>query len=347
MDKVLSIIIPTYNMERYLRKCLDSLIISNENMGFLEVLVINDGSKDSSSQIAHQYEIKYPQTFRVIDKENGNYGSCINRGLKEAKGNYIKILDADDYFDTANFSLFIELLKKKDVDCVITDFIQVNYLGEKICRHCFKLPKEKVFHLEEMPESVSSRLYMHAVCYKTSMLRDIKYTQTEGISYTDQEWVFLPMASSKDIIYYPHVVYKYFVGREGQTIDVKVWESKFWMEIQGCKVMMDYRNIDYGTRRPDSAYMNIRVRTRMQAIYTAYLSKFSTFDNEGLLLDIDKCLIEYDEHLYKYFDSFVTSKYIPIKIVRKWRNGKKWWIHVNRFVAKLSGFVKNIFPKLV
>ena len=70
MNKILTIIIPTYNMEKYLRRCLDSLIIDEEGMKQLEVLVINDGSKDSSSQIAHEYQDKYPDTFRVIDKEN-------------------------------------------------------------------------------------------------------------------------------------------------------------------------------------------------------------------------------------------------------------------------------------
>lgn len=90
MNKILTIIIPTYNMEKYLRRCLDSLIIDEEGMKQLEVLVINDGSKDSSSQIAHEYQDKYPDTYRVIDKENGNYGSCINIGLKEAKGKYVK-----------------------------------------------------------------------------------------------------------------------------------------------------------------------------------------------------------------------------------------------------------------
>lgn len=101
MDKILTIIIPTYNMEKYLRHCLDSLIVPN--MDKVEVLMINDGSKDSSSAIGHEYQNRYPKTFRVIDKENGNYGSCINRGLKEATGKYVKVLDADDSFDQLIF----------------------------------------------------------------------------------------------------------------------------------------------------------------------------------------------------------------------------------------------------
>ena len=106
MDKILTLIIPTYNMELYLRYCLDSLLV-DEGMDALEVLVVNDGSRDCSLEIAREYEHKYPQTFKVIDKENGNYGSCVNRGLKEATGKYVKVLDADDSFDTEHFGRFI------------------------------------------------------------------------------------------------------------------------------------------------------------------------------------------------------------------------------------------------
>ena len=105
MDKLLTIVIPSYNMEKYLDRCLSSLIVSDEKMQCLEVLVINDGSKDRTSEIAHTYEERFPGTFRVVDKENGHYGSCVNRGLKEARGTFIKVLDADDYFCGGFFAL--------------------------------------------------------------------------------------------------------------------------------------------------------------------------------------------------------------------------------------------------
>ena len=129
MNKVLSIIIPTYNMEDYLRQCLDSLIIADDLMQQLEVLVINDGSKDQSSAIAHEYSRKHPSTIFVIDKENGNYGSCINRGLKEATGKFIKILDADDSFDSAALAEFINQLRDTNADLVITNFSVVDSEG--------------------------------------------------------------------------------------------------------------------------------------------------------------------------------------------------------------------------
>ena len=94
MEKILTIVIPTYNMQDYLHRCLDSLIVPEEQMKHLEVLVVNDGSKDNSSAIAHEYQNKYPDTFRVIDKDNGHYGSCVNAALKIATGKYFRLVDA-------------------------------------------------------------------------------------------------------------------------------------------------------------------------------------------------------------------------------------------------------------
>ena len=114
-DKVLTLIIPSYNMEKYLDRCLSSLVVGKEQMGLFEALIINDGSKDRTSEIGHSYESSYPDTFRVIDKKNGHYGSCVNRGLAEAKGTFVKVLDADDAFDTDVFPSFLAFLMQDDI----------------------------------------------------------------------------------------------------------------------------------------------------------------------------------------------------------------------------------------
>ena len=115
-----AIIIPAYNAADYIEASVRSIL--RQSVGDFQLLVVNDGSKDSSSAIGHEYEAKYPQTFRVIDKENGNYGSCVNRGLKEATGKYVKVLDADDYFDTDVFEAFVHLLSEINADLLISDF---------------------------------------------------------------------------------------------------------------------------------------------------------------------------------------------------------------------------------
>ena len=219
-------------MEKYLRKCLDSLIVSDEKMQRLEVLVINDGSKDSSSQIAHDFESKYPETFRVIDKENGNYGSCINRGLKEATGKYVKVLDADDYFMPKSLEEHLALLFTTDADLVLTDYVLVGKDGSVKKKMSLPLEQNIEYEMEQVciKEGVID-VQMHAVTYKLRNLIEFNYHQTEGISYTDQEWIFLPMTTIQRVVYQPLILYYYLVEREGQTMQSSVLNKSISQQV--------------------------------------------------------------------------------------------------------------------
>lgn len=228
MEKILTIVIPTYNMQDYLRRCLDSLIVADDLMNTYEVLVINDGSKDSSSVIGHEYQDRYPATFRVIDKGNENYGSCINRGLAEAKGRYIKVLDADDWFDNIQFALYLEYLVnlEREVDMILTPYtkryandapaesvtpknVQYNYV---YCFHTFDFDKKES----------STMVVMHAITYRTALLRNNGYVQDTGISFTDMEYDMIPMLYINSFMFANFNLYQYFLGREGQTVSLGV-----------------------------------------------------------------------------------------------------------------------------
>ena len=224
MKKILTIVVPTYNMQDYLQKCLDSLIVSEEQMKQLEVLVINDGSKDNSSVIAHNYQNKYPNTFIVIDKENGNYGSCINVGLAKASGKYFRILDADDSFDTEALSKLLHIIAnmQKDVDMICTNYDVFDDKGVCIEKHSFKnihygeITKFDEYDLYDL--GLSDMIVMHAITYKTSLLHAINYSQQTGISYTDTEFVFIPMLSVETVLFLDICLYRYLIGRVGQTV---------------------------------------------------------------------------------------------------------------------------------
>lgn len=207
-DKILTVIVPSYNMEKYLPKCLGSLIVAPELMDKLEVIVVNDGSKDRTSEVAHEFKAKYPQTFKVIDKANGHYGSCINAGLKVACGTYVKILDADDSFDTDQFSAYLRTLKV-GADAVLNDYVLIDNSGNL-------LETKYVSNVE--PNSLA----MHGISYRTQLLHDINYSQTEGIPYTDTEWATIPMLYARNIVSTHLVVYKYMLGREGQSVNSEV-----------------------------------------------------------------------------------------------------------------------------
>ena len=224
--KTLTIIVPSCNMEKYLAKCCESMMVAPELMERLEVLVVNDGSSDGTSEIAHSFERRYPGTFRVIDKENGHYGSCVNRGLAEAKGEFVKLLDADDTFDTAGFARLLRFLVEgsasgtlDEIDLVLTDYCIVDGRGRTQRVVSFGGDADAAFGVDE---SIEGRCCSAMCVFRTRMLRDFGYRQTEGILYTDLEWGTFPMLGVRKIKYLPIVVYRYFQGREGQSISAAV-----------------------------------------------------------------------------------------------------------------------------
>lgn len=229
-NKLLTLAVPTYNMEKYLARCLDSVLC--ENQDFLEVLVVNDGSKDRSSAIGHEYAVKYPNVIRVIDKENGNYGSCVNRALDEATGKYFRMLDADDWCEPKALNEWIERLKICDADMVLTVADDRTENGSLLRR--LNVPstivENKIYKAEEFDAIKLGYKYLfcsHVVTYKTSILKDIHLRLQHGISYTDNEYVFFPLDHINTIVYYNLPVYQYFVGREGQTTQQNVLENSF------------------------------------------------------------------------------------------------------------------------
>ena len=351
MDKILTIVIPTYNMEKYLRKCLDSLIIYDKDLfDKLEVLIVNDGSKDSSSAIAHEYQDNYPNVFRVIDKENGNYGSCVNRGLKEANGKYIKILDADDSFETINFEKFLTVIINVNVDCIISDMKQINENGECKGYKRFNLPINNSFSIDEMGETEWRKMWMHCVCYKTENILKINYHQSEGISYTDQEWICLPMATSKQLLYFPHVVYKYLVGREGQTINTDIWENNFSQEIEGLKVMINEHRSTAIKCDLNVQYVDSRIVARSYTVYFAYFFKFQTYKNHNLMMQFDKYLKENHPLSYDKTQYLILGRFYNCPIVKGWRRNyveSSFTIRFYRYMEKTITVLKKMFKSFL
>lgn len=323
MDKILTIVIPTYNMEKYLRKCLNSLIIGNKSLfDILEVLVVNDGSKDSSSAIAHEYQEKYPNVFKVIDKENGNYGSCVNRGLSEAVGKYVKILDADDCFNTRALPEFLSQLLSIDVDMIITDYSLVSSHTEKKISFCIE--KNKVYDVKNRYVFNSLfNLQMHGVTYKREVLLSINYFQSEGISYTDQEWIFSPVKAVNSLIYIPILIYMYTIGRDGQTMDMEIYKNKVKDRIVGLYVMFDsYKN---QLQNNCKDYLLYKMSSRMKGIYKTILLDQEDSDNQ-VLIELDDYIRENLLELYEYSNKWPASKMCPFFFIKQWRENNHFLI---------------------
>ena len=319
MNKFLTIIIPTYNMERYLTKCLDSLVNAKTALPMMEILVINDGSKDSSSRIAHEYEAKYPGSVRVIDKENGNYGSCINRGLKEATGKYVKVLDADDWFKTENLVQFMEVLATHDVDLVLTDFDTVNPHGKIIGKVRHSYPKNQKLAIEDYCGTAEfCKMQMHSVTYRTAMVKNIGYHQTEGISYTDQEWIFEPMSYVKTFVNTGLIIYQYLMGREGQTMNPEQMRRQISHTLKGLYAELDAYKSSVPYRSNEMiCYLQTKICQRIRNLYRrALFEKVLDMDS---IIELDDTLKSQFQDIYDESGKIITHKLWPFRFVEWWR----------------------------
>lgn len=225
MEKLLTIVIPSYNMEKLLPKCIESVLVEDKVLlDLLDIIVVNDGSTDGTSAIGHRYAALHPNSVRVVDKENGHHGSCVNCGLKMARGRFIRILDADDYFDKAAFARYLSKLAyissdNSCIDAVITPYKRVSSDDAEMAAANYELPKDKVLDSRNIFDVVRTAV-LPSLTYSTEMLRSIDYRQTEGIAYSDTEWYYSPLAAVKKCVYIDEYVYNYFIGREGQSVSV-------------------------------------------------------------------------------------------------------------------------------
>ena len=217
MEKILSVCIPSYNMEGFLGRCVDSMLVS-EVLDKLEIIIVNDGSKDETLSIANNYKQKYPNSIIIIDKPNGHYGSCVNEALKVATGKYFRIVDADDWVDSESFKKMIVTALVTDVDVFFTKCMDCDFkINQQIPRKYTDIIYDTILDLNEyrVPECLLS---MHSLTYRTQLLKDINYKQTEGICYTDTEYVCFPMCQARTLYAMNNFLYQYYIGRDDQSM---------------------------------------------------------------------------------------------------------------------------------
>lgn len=329
-SKVLTVIVAAYNMERFLPRCLDSMVISPEAMGRLEILIINDGSTDGTSRIAHGYESQYPRTFAVVDKSNGNYGSCIERGLSVASGLYVKTIDADDWVNTENFEKYIAYIisvadNGTGPDLIINDFEFVDEAKNTRTRKSYSFVMEPGFNVAGFTYKDGRDVWMHAVAYKTAKLRNIGYTQMHGVSYTDEEWISLPMTTVETIGYFPEVVYEYLLGRQGQTCAPDEYLKGFWMQILILKKLItQYVDKQGQWGRNQEIYMHNHLLHRLELTYRTYLLTNSKYLDAKVLVDFDVFLCDKSPQLYGKTRGFQLEGWYKYPFVAAWgKNHRK------------------------
>ena len=325
--KLLTIIVPSFNMERYLPKALDSLLVRRDRLpDDLEVIVVNDGSTDRTSEVAHDYEKRFPGIVRVIDKTNGNYGSCINAALPAASGWFVKIVDADDCVDSEAFSRFLDALSEerdlgdRSADLVLADYVHVDSTGQVVKRVAFPLREGRNLVLPDCSRSFV-QFGIHAVTYRLDAVKSVGYRQTEGISYTDLEWIVEPMAAVRRVSYYPLPVSRYLVGRPGQTTENAETIARHFSHFVAIAdhFVANHSRLS-GLCVPDAApYYRGMVLQHLSRIYEADLFGFRGHRVSVDVRSLDSA-IRNDPTLFQATEhARIWSRRFPIRLIWCWR----------------------------
>lgn len=352
--KLLSIIIPTYNMAALLPRCLDSLV-KVQHADQLEILVVNDGSKDNSSEVGHQYESAYPNIIRVIDKPNGNYGSTINTALPIAAGKYVKILDSDDFFDTAALDSFLEALLQDTSDMVITHFTQLGPNGTREVVRYNTMGREpytygKIYDLDDVLKDGYIRFFlMHAITYRTDLLREIGYRQTEGISYTDTEWACFPTFHAKTIRFLDINLYQYNLDREGQTMAPEVVMRSLPQIEKVTDSMLAYYQEHISLLSPiRAAFMKQYFENRFRILYKLYLLDMPRKDFRAEDLQrIDEKYAPVFQSLDLHPRLYPENKLLRIEYISFWhRHHRRWCPAFEWFNHGVDIVVKWLYARI-
>ena len=214
--KLLTISIAAYNVEKYIRNTLTSIM--NENfIDDLEVLVIDDGGDDDTISIAKEFEEKYPQSIRVIHKLSGGYGSTVNYSIKNASGKFFKLLDGDDWFDTEVLEDFIKFLRKCESDVVVLPYYRVTSKTQTL-----ELDIKEVANIEHPNDllKINGWIGMHGLCYKTLILKNSGMILPEHTPYTDTIYSVVPFKDIQTVATYDRPLYCYRLGDSGQSVSM-------------------------------------------------------------------------------------------------------------------------------
>lgn len=223
MSKLLTIVVPVYNTEKYLAKCLDSLIVP-QYMDQLEIIVVIDGSPDNSAQIAKEYVRKYPETFSVIEKENGGHGSTINKGLELANGKYFRVIDSDDWFDYEFFPRYLERLSTATEDVVLTQVIREFPKQDYYYLWAHKNIKyNKTYTDLSVLDKLNFDFFAMAKCaFRTQILKDNGLNLLEKRSFEEAFLHIFPVPFIHSFICYDMPIYHYYLERPNQSVKQKV-----------------------------------------------------------------------------------------------------------------------------
>ena len=224
--KYITFVVPSYNSEAYLERCIESLLPGGED---IEIIIVNDGSTDNTGKIADMYVNRYPNIVKAVHKENGGHGSGVNVGIERADGIYFKVVDSDDWVDEDSYLTLLNKIKEV-VGCdTRIDLFVSNYVYNRLEQGAsHRIHYRNVFDPEKISTwddikyfTVSQYFLMHALTFRTDVIRKSGVKLPEHTFYVDNIFAYQPLPYVKKLMYLDIDFYQYYIGREDQSVNEK------------------------------------------------------------------------------------------------------------------------------
>lgn len=310
MNKVLTVSIAAYNVENYIRRALESLIIDDGD-NRLEIIIVDDGSVDNTSGIAEEFCKKYPHVFKLIKKSNGGYGSTINVSLKCATGKYFKLLDGDDWFQNEILCQYLDYLEKTDSDIVLSPY-NIIYMpdGEIEVKDSHKemSPSAQSFEGGKIKSSITHQ----ELAVKTDMLKEHSVHITEKCFYTDQEFVFQSLLFSESMARFETPVYCYQIGRQGQSISVEGLRKHYKDTMMVANNLYRIYSLEVNPAESEkNLVLQIKLLKATGLVYKANIVRLDVKDAKDELYQFDLNMKNIYPDIYS-----MTSKIKTVKLLR-------------------------------
>ena len=335
--KLLTFTIPCYNSQDYMRHCIESILPGGEDV---EILIVDDGSTDNTAAIADEYARKYPTIVRAIHQENGGHGEAVNAGIRNATGLYFKVVDSDDWVDEEAYLKILDKLREIAGGSVTLDMLLANYVYEKVgvthkkVMRQLGFPKDQVFTWSDVRHFYKGHyILMHSVIYRTKLLRECGLELPKHTFYVDNIYVYKPLPFVRTIYYMDVDFYRYFIGREDQSVNEKVMIGRIDQQIRVNKIMLDEVDLNKVTNHKCRKYM-INYLEIITVVTTAMLLRSGTEENLQKKRELWKYIKDKDIVLFHRLRNGIMGQTMNLP----GKGGRKTSVAAYRLSQKVVGF---------
>lgn len=337
--KLLSIAVPCYNSEGYMRKCIESLLPGGEDV---EIIIVDDGSaRDRTAEIADEYAAKYPTIVKAVHQENGGHGEAVNTGLKNATGLYFKVVDSDDWVGAESYQQVLKKLNDLVREGNTVDMMICNYVYDKqgarhkrTVKYTTAFPQDRVFTWNDVKHfHLGQYILMHSVIYRTQMLQSCGLELPKHTFYVDNIFVYYPLPYVKTLYYMDTDLYHYFIGRSDQSVNESVMIGRVDQQIKVNKIMIDQYDLK-SVQNPKLRKYMVSYLDIMMTVSSIMLIRSGTQESLDKKKDLWQYLKKKDAGLYYrlYFGIFGRAMNLPGK------GGRKVSVIAYKLANKVMGF---------